>query len=953
MRRTLALVSACLLASSLTLHAQTVGGFMRLPGMRAGGAITRDVNGIPVIWALSDYDLYFLQGWIHAEDRLFQMDVTRRQASGTLAELLGSAALPSDVQFRAIGIRRAATAAANVISAQTALDLDAYAAGVNAWVASHALPPEYAALELTTFAPWSALDTLTVAKGLAYNLSLDTSDIDRTVALLTYQGIGAAAGFDGSKLFFQDLYRTSPFDPATTIKSGAEAPDEGGVGAGETGTQAFAEGLAARSRELVENGTLELARAYLDRVAAIPPDLGPFLQAGADKGSNEWAIAGKNTASGVPILANDPHLSLGTPSTLYPISLRAGSMNVTGYGFAGAPYVILGFNDRIAWGATVNYMDVTDIYQETVVPDATSASGLATIYKGNKEPITPVPEVFRANKPGNGTPNDVAVVPAGTAYPGGTIPAASLVVPRRNSGPIIQITLPTADKPQGSALSVAYTGSGPTRELEAFLAFDKARNLDDFKKGLTLFDVGSQNFAYADVDGNIAYFTSAEMPVREDLQAEKVSGLPPYFLRSGAGGNEWAPRVNSYPGQALNYEILAPSEMPSATNPEFFVNGNNDPIGTNSDNDALNQKRPGGGIYYLNAYTYDSFRGARITQLINQKLSSGTKKISFADVQQIQGDAVLIDAQVFVPYLLKAAQNAAVQGAHPVLAGLGASPVVAAAIARLQAWDFSTPTGIPEGYDASDVGGKLSAPTQAEIDASVAATIYAFFRSRLIANTVDAVLGQFPVSAPLPDSGRTLVALRNLLDNYATGKGIGASGVPFFNTPGVTATQEERRDIILLKSLADGITLASSDTFAAAFAKSTNLSDYRWGKLHRIVFAHPLGEPFSTPPANGRFPAPLAGLTGIPKQGGFGVVDASSHSVRAATLNGFMFGSGPTRRFVAEMTKGAVKVESSLPGGVSGSPASPFYVNLLPMWLTNETFPMSVQTGPTLPWIKY
>jgi penicillin amidase len=177
--------------------------------------------------------------------------------------------------------------------------------------------------------------------------------------------------------------------------------------------------------------------------------------------------------------------------------------------------------------------------------------------------------------------------------------------------------------------------------------------------------------------------------------------------------------------------------------------------------------------------------------------------------------------------------------------------------------------------------------------------------------------------------------------------------VPFFNTPGVTATQEQRRDIILLKSLADGITLASSDTFAAAFAKSTNLSDYRWGKLHRIVLAHPLGEPFSTPPANGRFPAPLAGLTGIPKQGGFGVVDASSHSVRAATLNGFMFGSGPTRRFVAEMTKGAVKVESSLPGGVSGSPASPFYVNLLPMWLTNETFPMSLQTGPTLPWIKY
>ena len=190
---------------------------------------------------------------------------------------------------------------------------------------------------------------------------------------------------------------------------------------------------------------------------------------------------------------------------------------------------------------------------------------------------------------------------------GGAIPPATLIVPRRNNGPIIQL-----DRGAGTALSVQYTGFSATRELDTFLIWDDARNLDDFRRGLEFFDVGGQNWAYTDVEGNIAYFTSAELPLREDLQAGTVNGLPPFFIRNGTGGNEWLPARNPQPGQAIPYEILPYEEMPQTVNPPagFFVNANNDPAGVTLDNDPLNQTRPGGGIFYLNPATTASAAAA-------------------------------------------------------------------------------------------------------------------------------------------------------------------------------------------------------------------------------------------------------------------------------------------------------------------------------------------------------
>ena len=888
-----------------------------VPGLEGAASVDRDANGIAHIRAGSRHDLFFLQGWVHAQDRLFQMDVRRRQAGGTLAELLGPAALPTDVQLRTIGLHRAAARSLPALSKDAQAVLDAYADGVNAWVAGNPLPREYGALSLTSFRPWTALDSVAVGKLQAFGLSFDL-DIELTTALLGYQQAGRAADFDGAALFFQDLWRAEPFTAASTVPDASQA----GTATATAAATLDADGPAgARLR-----AAGRLAERYA-AVAAKVPLLRPALsQDRGQTGSNQWAVSGRVAAGGHPLLANDPHLGLDAPSTFYPVHLQAGPTDARGSGFAGTPGVIVGNNRFISWGATVNPMDVTDTYAEQVVTDSASLSGLSTMYKGQREPVISIPETFRQNNPGSGTPDNVTVVP-----PGGPIPPATLIVPRRNNGPIIQL-----DQAAGTALSVQYTGFSATRELDTFLIWDDARNLDDFRRGLELFDVGGQNWAYADVEGNIAYFTSAELPLREDLQAGTVKGLPPFFIRNGTGGNEWLPVRNPQPGQAIPYEILPYTEMPQVLNPPagFFVNANNDPAGVTLDNDPLNQTRPGGGIWYLNN-GYAGIRAGRITALLRAELA-GDGTVSFADMQRIQADVGLVDAQFFVPHLVKALARGALDS-DPTLRGLARDRAVAEAVGRLALWSRRTPTGIAGGYDAADVDGQRRPPTRLEQANSAAATIYAVWRSQVIQGAIDARLAPFGLAGP--DGERSLTALKHLLETFGDTKGVGASGIDFFAVPGV-ADAADRRDVVLLQAVRAALAKLAGPDFQAAFGGSTDQGDYRWGRLHRVTLDHPLGGPFNIPPAVGTFPEPLgATLPGIPTDGGFETVDASTHNARADAAGEFGFGGGPANRYVSELrAPGDIRAESSLPGGASGVPGTPFYVNLLPAWLTNDTF---------------
>ena len=882
------------------------GARVATPGLDGPVRLVRTTDGITHLSAGSRHDLWLAQGWLHATDRLFQMDTLRRTASGTLAELLGPGALPSDVQLRTLGLRRAAEASWAAASPRLRDAVTAYTEGVNARLAAGGpLPAEYAALELTSVAPWTPVDTIVVGKLVAFQLSFDL-DIGETEQLRAYIAAGAANGFDGRALYLTDLVAHAPFSSASTVPDATGTPPRDGAPTAAP-TAADLRRLAAAAR---------LAARYRAAAAKAPVLAAAMRRGEHATGSNEWAVSGRLTRDGRPILANDPHLGLDNPSIFYPVHLRAPGIDAAGEGFAGVPGLAQGQNAWIAWGSTTNPMDVTDTYVETIRPDSASPSGLVTVHRGRWEPVLALPEVFRANGVGDGRPNTVAVVP-----PGDGIPPATLVVPRH--GPVVQL-----DTAAGTALAVQYAGFSPTQELDALLQWLEARDLTGFRRGLANFDVGSQNWSYADRAGHIAYFASGELPLREDLQAGRVAGLPPYLVRNGQGGNEWLPATVREPGQALPYQVLPAAEMPQLVDPArgWFVSANNDPVGTTLDNDPLDQLRPGGGIFYLNA-GYDGLRAGRITEALRVALRRGP--VDAADMARIQSDTVLLDAEFFVPRigatLLRARRSAV-----PELRALARDPKVVEAVVRLSTWDRSSPTGIAEGYDASDVKGRLSAPSEREQRASVAATLYAVWRSRFLNGTVDATARRLGV--PTVDGQRALTALKRALSGAPS-----ASGVDFFAAPGVTDARD-RRALAVLRALRTGLDRLAGPDFAAAFGGSTRLADYRWGRLHRLTLDSPLDGPFSAPPAFGRLPAPLHGLPGLPVDGGYGTVDAAAHDPRGDSAGGFTFGSGPARRYLGVLTRRGPVGHSALPGGTSALPTDRHYLDLLRPYLTNDYY---------------
>jgi penicillin amidase len=912
MRRFAALAGAlAVVVAALTTGTASSTTRSPIDGLRAPAHVVRDRFGVPHVIARNDHDVFFLQGWVHAQDRLFQMDLTRRQASGTRAELLGPDYLADDIQNRTIGLRRAAERSLEVGSDEGLAAVEAYSEGVNAWVRDNPLPSEYAEVEVTQFEPWTPLDSAAIGKAIAFSLSFDI-DIFTSFNHNGYVAAGEAGGFDGDALYYEDANRIQPFSDASTVPDAlaVEPPPPPDRPAGAPASPA-----------------VEAASRWTSEMRELPSYHQLYDPARFDEqGSNEWGVTGDVSASGRPMIANDPHLALDLPSTFAPIGLQTTDMFVMGSGFAGVPSVILGHNRDIAWGATTNPMDVTDSYTEQVVDDPASPSGLSTVYQGQNEHVVAVPEEFRVNTIGDGSSDDVDVVPAGTPVEGsqlGPVPERTLVVPRRNNGPLIL-----------GQFSIQFTGFSGTRELDTFLTWNRAKNLDDFREGLQYFDFGSQNWAYTDRAGNVAYFASGESPLREDLQAGAVQGNPPWLLREGTGGNEWLPDPDPDPGQAIPYQVLPADEMPQVVNPPsgFFVNANNDPAGTTLDNDPLNQQRPGGGIYYLNP-AYDGYRAGRITERLRAELA-GDGTLSFADMQDIQADVGLLDAETFVPAILAAYDRGA-----PAVAALTSDPRVAEAVERLRTWDLAARTGIPEGYDAVDVDGQLSGPTDEEVASSIATTIYSVWRGQFLANTIDATLA--PLSVATAGDDQALSSLRHLLETFDATHGVGASGLDFFAAGGGgAAAPEDRRDTVLLQSLVDALDALAGPDFADAFGGSTDQDDYRWGILHRITFEHPLGGERNAPPAGGlTTPAPLEGIA---TDGGFNTVDASSHNGRADAADEFDFGGGPVRRFVGEARPDRIRAVSSVPGGASGLVESPWYTNLLGPWLTNEAFPQEL-----------
>jgi penicillin amidase len=959
------------------VQSQTASKPIQLKNLRNSVRIVRDSQYVPHIFARNDHDLFFMLGNIHAKDRFFQMDMQRRLFSGQLAELFGVLALSSDTSFRTYGLRRSAEVSLDTYSEDSRMLLRAYAEGVNHYLAEikknpELLPVEYPALELSaaSIPDWSPVDTLTLAKGLAYQFSFDLRDISLTTILAVYEEKGRAGGFDGNKLFYEDLFRIEPFDSGVSIApsesskfmTNRDASKDSGVRSRQQQSQTRARRIEPRSRiaglqtgssELrkqqletspgsneVDPVTAGLARKYLATIEQIP-SLQNFVSGeGRLAGSNWWVLSGRHTVSGFPMLANDPHLLLDLAPVFYEVHLNVekapgiAPMNVNGMTMAGIPAVLTGCNERICWGASVNPMDETDIYREQLVEDSKTVYG-STLFEGKAEPLIVIEQKYKVNKLGDKTLDSSQLAQVKPAEGGLT-----WIVPRRNNGPILEIEK-QGDTSYG--LSLQYTGTRATRELETFWRWARGRSLEDFKRGLQDYEIGSQNWAVTDIAGNIAYFTSGKVPLREDLQnlGRADGNTPPFLIRDGTHKlrHEWLPMTNSRDGKAIGFQTLPFSEMPQVINPKqgYIINANNDPVGATFDNQPLNQFRKGGGVYYLNRAYYTGLRMGRIRQLLEDGISK-KKKFSLQDMMRFQADHHLFDAEILIPHIIKAFENARAPGATPVLAALAATPSVAEAVERLRRWDYTTPTGIQEGYDPGDDPAKLPTPSASEIQSSVGATIYAVWRSQLVDNVIDKTLRRLELANNRPGNSTLMTILKYLLDDFKTHKGRGASGVNFFEVKDV-ASPETARDIIILTSLQESLTLLASKAFAPAFKNSTNQDDYRWGRLHRVVFKHRLAGRFSIPGGN-HFSDLASDLPGLARPGGFESMDGSVHPIRVTSVSAFVHRGGAAARFVGEMTNAGPKAFQIIPGGQSGDVRSPFYANMIGHWLTNQYHPM-------------
>ncbi|HSV05576.1 MAG TPA: penicillin acylase family protein, partial [Candidatus Binatus sp.] len=969
-------------------------------GLSAPADVVRDSHGIPHVYASNLNDAALALGYVHATDRLFQMDIFRRIPSGTVSELLGFpdfqigspvtappfpgniGNVTQDLFFKTLGLRRAAVDSFNALSPSVQSALESYARGVNEVIglanATGNLPPEYVSLNISHIEPWVPVDSVVFGKLQAFQLSFDFDDgLTGDLASVT----GALGPATGETAFYQDLARSEPAENAFTVPDGNGTPIPLAANVAPRKTMvASAAGTRKRATTLQSPAHGRLPASTAARLAAVAtrkeavrkanefiaklleqPAMRAIRERGV-LGSNEWAVDGTVTNSGHPILANDPHLGLGSPATFYELHIntkdRGGDTNVTGIGFAGAPGVVQGHNEDIAWGSTTNPTDVTDWYLEDISSDANG--NLFSHYLGNPEPITQLPLQVKVNVDnGNETASERQVLSFAAGIPIANVkgvidvtgllaqfvPPKVLVVGRH--GPIFPQTLSPFPFPPnhtgGAAVSIQFTGLFPTRELETFFIWDKATNLTEFKTGLQAFDFGSQNWSYEDTAGNIAYFASGEFPVREDIAAGAISGNPPWVFRNGTGGNEWKALVGPPPAdQAVPYEIVPTADIPHIENPpaHFFVSANNDPIGNTADNDPLNEALAGTAPYL--SRDYDEFRAARITELIKSELNliptppgtpAGDGTISFADMQRMQADVNQLDGRRLAKYFVTAVTNAQGGGAPPELSSLLNSRILDAK-ARLSAWTYNTPAGF-------NTTGDPGVPTAQDLIDSVATTIYNVALGRLVANTFDATLATNGIGFRQGTSS-ALRGLLRLLDKVPF-TGVGASGLNFFDDPSVSLSAANERDIILVKSLQQGLDLLGGGNFTDAYALSQNVDDYLWGKVHYLIFQSfldgalnnthiPGGGAYSIPPQPSPFPP------GYPTDGSRFTVDVANFSLRPTTENDLAFGSGPNRRSVVEMgPTGPVQAKNVIPGGEDGVVGHPHYGDQINDWLSNQT----------------
>jgi penicillin amidase len=534
-----------------------VRGTIEVAGLLAPAEVIRDRWGIPHVYAQNEHDLFFAQGYVHAQDRLWQMEMTRRFGSGTVSEVIGVTALEYDIYQRTIGVRRLAEQSWSGLDEETRTVLEAYAEGVNAYVETYRdrLPWEFAILEIEP-EPWTPIDSL---------------------AISNYQ-----AAFEGLDAVYE-LFRTE-----FIARLGKETAVQ---------IQPLFHGIPSviSIEETTGQGPLPEARpAALAHEDDRPGEQSP------GSGSNNWVVHGSRTVTGMPILANDPHLVLHVPSLFYENGVHGGRFESVGLAIPGVPLVVIGHNRHVAWGITNLAADVQDLYVEKLDREW---SPTQYEYLGEWHDVEVIEEII-----------DVA---------GGQQVEAKVYLTRH--GPLVReiphssAFLMTGAPHPGEQVSFRWSvdGDSAARTLKSIVLLNLATNWPEFREALASWETLAENFVYADVEGNIGYQAAGRIPIRTPGH----QGILP--VPGWTGEYEWQGFVPF-------------DELPSTLNPPegFVVTANNRMAPDDYD--------------YVLGYMYDpGQRAARITELL-----SANDLLTVEDMQAIQGDTYSPAAKALRPYLL-------------------------------------------------------------------------------------------------------------------------------------------------------------------------------------------------------------------------------------------------------------------------------------------------------------
>ncbi|EZH66186.1 beta-lactam antibiotic acylase [Bacillaceae bacterium JMAK1] len=518
----------------------TTQGQYEIDGINSEVNIYRDDYGVPHIEADTEYDLYFAQGFVTAQDRMFQMDLSRRQASGMLSEVIGESALDADRYFRTFGLRRAAEASYPEYGEGAQQALYAYADGVNAYLSqmneSGDIPVEFRLLGYSP-EPWEPLDSLTIGKYMAYDLG------------------GTWQGQAFRYWLLNNVSEEEAIDLMPTYK------EDGPI-----------------IMDVAKNTDVDVLSAFEDVTAYLPE---PF------NGSNNWVISGDHTITGAPLLADDPHLGLATPSIWYETHLHGPEVNVTGVIFAGVPGIILGHNEEIAWGVTNVGPDVQELYLE------------------KRNPEDPYQFLYEDEW------YDADVVIEEIVVDGYDEPVQHEVVVTRHGPLLSEYSDPLQQ--EDVAMALRWTAHEPTKELEAILEINKASDWESFLHSLESFSAPAQNFVYADRDGNIGYRANGKIPIRENSEAL-------FPVEGWTGEHDWE-------------RYIPFDELPTLYNPDSGM------IST-ANNKIVTDDYP----YHLSHTWAQPYRHDRILQLLDQD-----EPLTKENMMDMQMDAYNLHAEEFLP----------------------------------------------------------------------------------------------------------------------------------------------------------------------------------------------------------------------------------------------------------------------------------------------------------------